>query len=217
MFTLPSAPATTAATTSTPTSTLNSTARQAATRLRKAPLHHEHRPCNGRLRRTAQVRKHDVRKAGRQSPPVPPGKRNAANVDVSQLSKVDVVVFVERRTVDVRRHLGDLLRAHRVEHVAHWKSTVARLWEEAAGGSRPQDQRPITVLDVVYRVWAKGIVMAVAPVLHREYLGGAVMRFRPTPCANSGRSSCHRQHHRAGWARSKGICWQPAFHRMKTS
>jgi len=30
---------------------------------------------------------------------------------------------------------------------------------KASGGSRPQDQRPITVLDVLYRLWGKGIVM----------------------------------------------------------
>ena len=33
------------------------------------------------------------------------------------------------------------------------------------GGSRPQDQRPITVLDVLYRLWGKGIVMEWTPQL----------------------------------------------------
>ena len=51
-------------------------------------------------------------------------------LDVSQLSKVDIMAFVKRRTVDVPRHLGDLIRAHRVERVARWKSVMARLWEE---------------------------------------------------------------------------------------
>ena len=42
----------------------------------------------------------------------------------------------------------------------------------------PENQRPITALDVVHRVWAKGIVMAWAPILHREYLGRTVMVVR---------------------------------------
>ena len=41
-----------------------------------------------------------------------------------------IIAFVERRTVDVRRHLGDPIHAHRVERVARWTSAVARLWEE---------------------------------------------------------------------------------------
>ena len=53
------------------------------------------------------------------------------------------------------------------------KAYVAMI-PKAAGGSLPQDQRPITLLDVVYRVWAKGIVN----VLHCEYLGRTVMGFR---------------------------------------
>ena len=61
-------------------------------------------------------------------------------LDVSQLSKADIIAFVERRTVDVRRHIGDLIRARRFERVARWKSTVARLWEK---------------LSVVYR-WLSG-------------------------------------------------------------
>ena len=41
----------------------------------------EHRPCNGRPQGPpAQVRKHDVRKDGRQPPPVPPGQRIIAKV-----------------------------------------------------------------------------------------------------------------------------------------
>jgi len=34
-----------------------------------------------------------------------------------------------------------------------------------ASGGRPQDQRPITVLDVLYRLWGKGIVMEWTPQL----------------------------------------------------
>ena len=49
---------------------------------------------------------------------------------------------------------------------------------KASGGSRPQDQRPITVLDVVYRLWATGITQCWAPVLHGCYLGPTVMGFR---------------------------------------
>ena len=49
---------------------------------------------------------------------------------------------------------------------------------KASGGTRPQDQRPITVLDVLYRVWAKGVVLTWAPVLQDEYLGQAAMSFR---------------------------------------
>ena len=49
---------------------------------------------------------------------------------------------------------------------------------KASGGTRPQDQRPITVLDVVYRLWAKGITECWAPVLQGSYLGPTVMGFR---------------------------------------
>jgi ribonuclease HI len=49
---------------------------------------------------------------------------------------------------------------------------------KASGGSRPQDQRPITVLDVMYRMWAKAQVEAWSPVMQREVLGEAAMGFR---------------------------------------
>ena len=49
---------------------------------------------------------------------------------------------------------------------------------KAAGGSRPRDQRPITVLDVLYRIWAKGIVLQWGPTLQRDFLGHAAMGFR---------------------------------------
>ena len=74
----------------------------------------------------------------------------------------------------------ELLRL--VEEASVWpdepiKASVAMI-PKAAAGSRLQDERPITVLDVVYRVWAKGVVMAWATVLHREYLGRTVICFR---------------------------------------
>jgi hypothetical protein len=49
---------------------------------------------------------------------------------------------------------------------------------KATGGTRPRDQRPITVLDVLYRIWAKGVVLAWRGVLQRDYLGQAAMGFR---------------------------------------
>ena len=49
---------------------------------------------------------------------------------------------------------------------------------KAAGGSRPQDQRPITVLDTIYRIWAKGTVQAWTPVLQNRYLGPTTLGFR---------------------------------------
>ena len=49
------------------------------------------------------------------------------------------------------------------------KAHVAMI-PKAAGGLHSQVQRPITVLDAVHSVWANGIVMVWAPVLHREYL-----------------------------------------------
>ena len=49
---------------------------------------------------------------------------------------------------------------------------------KASGGSRPQDQRPITVLDVLYRLWAKGVVLTWSPTLQGAYLGSAAMGFR---------------------------------------
>ena len=69
-----------------------------------------------------------------------------------------------------------------IEDAGEWPDELIKAYvamiPKTSGGSRPQDQRPITVLDVVYRVWAKGIVMTWAPVLHREYLDRTVMDFR---------------------------------------
>ena len=49
---------------------------------------------------------------------------------------------------------------------------------KASGGSRPQDQRPITVLDVAYRIWAKGSVLSWSPTLQTDCLGPSVTGFR---------------------------------------
>jgi len=49
---------------------------------------------------------------------------------------------------------------------------------KASGGARPQDQRPIAVLDVLYRLWAMVVVRSWKPVLQGSYLGPAAMGFR---------------------------------------
>ena len=49
---------------------------------------------------------------------------------------------------------------------------------KASGGSRPQDQRPIAVLDVLYRLWAKGVTLTWSPVLQGHFLGQAALGFR---------------------------------------
>ena len=49
---------------------------------------------------------------------------------------------------------------------------------KALGGTRPQDQRPSTVLDVVYGIWDKVVVLTWSPVLQTDYLGRAAMGFR---------------------------------------
>ena len=59
-----------------------------------------------------------------------------------------------------------------------WLDAYVAMIPKAAGGSRPRDQRPITVLDVLYRIWSKGIVMEWTPVLQNEFLGPAAMGFR---------------------------------------
>ena len=40
-----------------------------------------------------------------------------------------------------------------------WLDAYVVMIPKAAEGSRPQDQRPITVLEVMYRVWSKGVVL----------------------------------------------------------
>ena len=61
---------------------------------------------------------------------------------------------------------------------AEWLDAFVAMIPKAAGGSRPQDQRPITVLDVLYRIWSKGVVLTWGPTLHQQYLGTAAMGFR---------------------------------------
>ena len=81
---------------------------------------------------------------------------------------------------DFLKRVSDLLGL--VETEGTWPqellSAYVAMIPKASGGSRPQDQRPITVLDVVYRVWAKGVTITWAPVLHGEYLGDAALGFR---------------------------------------
>ena len=59
-----------------------------------------------------------------------------------------------------------------------WVHAYVAMIPKSAGGSRPQDQRPITVLDVLYRIWSKGVVLAWTPVLQEAYLGPTAMGFR---------------------------------------
>ena len=41
---------------------------------------------------------------------------------------------------------------------AEWLQAYVAMIPKASGGSRPRDQRPITVLEVMYRIWSKGTV-----------------------------------------------------------
>ena len=59
-----------------------------------------------------------------------------------------------------------------------WLDAYVAMIPKASGGTRPQDQRPITVLSVLYRIWSKGIVMEWTPVLQGEVLGHSAMGFR---------------------------------------
>lgn len=59
-----------------------------------------------------------------------------------------------------------------------WLQAYVAMIPKASGGSRPQDQRPVTVLEVLYRLWAKGVVQEWAPVLQSELLGQAAFGFR---------------------------------------
>jgi hypothetical protein len=49
---------------------------------------------------------------------------------------------------------------------------------KAAGGTRPRDQRPITMQEVLYQLWSKGIIMEWTPALQRELLGPWAMEYR---------------------------------------
>ena len=70
---------------------------------------------------------------------------------------------------------------------------------KASGGSRPQ--RPITVLDVAYRIRAKGIVLACAPALQSSYLGDSAMGFR----AQSGTFHKAQLLYDTEWSMSNGL------------
>ena len=59
-----------------------------------------------------------------------------------------------------------------------WLDAYVVMIPKAAGGTRPRDQRPITVLPMVYRLWSKGVVLEWSPVLQQAYLGQAAMGFR---------------------------------------
>ena len=59
-----------------------------------------------------------------------------------------------------------------------WAQAFVTMIPKASGGSRPEDQRPITVLDVPYRLWAKAVVQEWASTLQAAYLGEAAFGFR---------------------------------------
>ena len=59
-----------------------------------------------------------------------------------------------------------------------WLHAYVTMIPKASGGTRPCDQRPITVLDIIYRVWAKGIVLEWSTTLNSHLLGPAAMGFR---------------------------------------
>ena len=59
-----------------------------------------------------------------------------------------------------------------------WLEAYVVMIPKANGGFRPRDQRPITVLPVLYRIWSKGVARDWAVALHREYLGQAALGFR---------------------------------------
>ena len=59
-----------------------------------------------------------------------------------------------------------------------WLTAHVTMIPKASGGTRPRDQRPITVLDVMYGVWAKGVVMSWSSTLLRDFWGSSAMRFR---------------------------------------
>ena len=73
----------------------------------------------------------------------------------------------------VLTRVADLLTL--VEKEEHWPEELVHAYvaliPKACGGCRPQDQRPITVLDVLYRLWAKGVVSSWSPTVQQAYLG----------------------------------------------
>ena len=59
-----------------------------------------------------------------------------------------------------------------------WLEAYVVMIPKASGGSRPRDQRPITVLPVVYRLWSKGVTLGWTATMQRAYLGQAALGFR---------------------------------------
>lgn len=59
-----------------------------------------------------------------------------------------------------------------------WLEAYVAMVPKSSGGSRPQDQRPITVLEVLYRLWAKGVVQEWRTTLQHQLLGSAAFGFR---------------------------------------
>ena len=66
-----------------------------------------------------------------------------------------------------------------------WLEAYVAMIPKSAGGTRPQDQRPITVLEVLYRLWAKGIVTTWGSTLQNGVLSDTAFGFR------SGRGTLH--------------------------
>ena len=69
-----------------------------------------------------------------------------------------------------------------VESSGTWPESVLNacvtMFPKVSGGSRPRAQRPITVLDLLYQVWAKEVVMEWSGTLNTKFLGKAAMGFR---------------------------------------
>ena len=58
---------------------------------------------------------------------------------------------------------------------SEWLDAYIAMIPKASGGARPRDQRPITVLEVMYRVWSKGVSVEWKPVLQKAFLSQAAM------------------------------------------
>ena len=61
---------------------------------------------------------------------------------------------------------------------AGWAEAYVVMIPKAAGGTRPEDQRPITVLPLLWRLWGKGVARDWAGTLQGSFLGEAAMGFR---------------------------------------
>jgi len=56
-----------------------------------------------------------------------------------------------------------------------WLLAYVAMIPKAAGGGRTQNQRPITVWEVLYRLWAKGLTVGWQAVLQKQYRGVTAM------------------------------------------